>query len=62
MANVGSMKSQLLCPSCQSDQVKEIAYGFPNIATFDFERFEVGGCCVAPDDPRYKCSICQISW
>jgi hypothetical protein len=62
MANLVSMKSKILCLSCQSNQVKEIAYGSPDFENFDFERFEVGGCCVEPDDPRYKCSSCKISW
>jgi len=49
------MKSPVICPNCQTDQVKEIIYGLPDIENFDFEKYEVGGCCVTQDDPRYLC-------
>ncbi len=34
----------------------------PDIEIFDFDRFEVGGCCVTGDDPEYKCVNCEYSW
>jgi len=40
------MKVKLICPDCGSFEVKKIAYGFPDFDNFDFDRFEVGGCCV----------------
>jgi transposase-like protein len=61
MVKVLSMKLKLLCPFCQSDSVKEIVYGLPDFSTIDFDRYQVGGCCVAPDDPRYKCLNCELS-
>jgi hypothetical protein len=56
------MKIKLRCPSCQSGEVKEILYGLPDPESFDFEKYEVGGCCVTPEDDKYKCSNCDHSW
>jgi hypothetical protein len=56
------MKEVLICPSCRSTQVKEIIYGLPDPENFDFQRYEVGGCCVTPEDDKYKCSNCEYSW
>jgi len=39
----------------------EIAYGFPG-AEFDFDKYEVGGCCVSDNDPDFKCMKCESSW
>jgi hypothetical protein len=56
------MKIKLSCPSCQGDEIKEIIYGLPDPESFDFEKYEVGGCCVTPEDDKYKCSKCEYSW
>jgi len=56
------MKTELKCPDCSSDQVKRIVYGLPDFNNFDFEKNEVGGCCVTGDDPKYKCTSCESSW
>jgi hypothetical protein len=56
------MKTHITCPTCNSPQVKEIVYGMPDIEIFDFDRFEVGGCCVTEVDPIYKCMNCESSW
>jgi hypothetical protein len=56
------MKEVLICPSCSSPQVKEIIYGLPDVENFDFDQFEVGGCCVTGEDPLYKCMRCESSW
>jgi transposase-like protein len=56
------MKIKLHCPSCQSGEVKEIIYGLPDPENFDFQKYEVGGCCVTPEDEKYKCSKCEYSW
>ena len=56
------MKTRLICPACNSHEVKEIAYGMPDFESFDFEKYEVGGCCVTPEDDKYKCSKCEYSW
>jgi len=62
MVKVLGMKTQLCCPFCQSDKVKKIIYGFPDFSTFDFEKYEVGGCCISKNDPKYRCSNCETSW
>jgi transposase-like protein len=56
------MKTRLICPACNSTQVKEIAYGMPDFESFDFEKYEVGGCCVTDNDPKYLCKSCSKSW
>jgi transposase-like protein len=56
------MKTKLKCPDCSSDQVKKIVYGLPDFNNFDFEKNEVGGCCVSPFDPKYACSSCEVTW
>jgi len=56
------MKTRLTCPFCNSDQVKEIIYGLPDFENFDFEKFEVGGCCITGRDPLHKCTSCESSW
>jgi hypothetical protein len=56
------MKKRLICPACNSTQVKEIVYGFPDVENFDFDKFEVGGCCVTGRDPMYKCMKCESTW
>ena len=33
-----------------------------DLESFDFEKYEVGGCCVTPEDDKYKCSKCEYSW
>ena len=55
------MKTRLICPTCNSPEVKEIAYGFPS-ADFDFDRYVVGGCCITDNDPDFKCMKCEITW
>ena len=56
------MKIKLRCPSCQGDQIKEIIYGMPDPESFDFEKYEVGGCCVTDNDPDFKCMKCENRW
>jgi hypothetical protein len=55
------MKTRLICPACNSPEVKAIAYGFPG-GEFDFDKYEVGGCCVSDNDPDFKCMECKNSW
>ncbi|NCZ46414.1 MAG: hypothetical protein EBX59_02395 [Betaproteobacteria bacterium] len=55
------MKTRLICPACNSPEVKEIAYGFPG-SEFDFDKYEVGGCCVTDNDPDFKCMKCETTW
>jgi len=56
------MRTRLICPACNSTQVKKIAYGFPDVENFDFDKFQVGGCCITGEDDKYLCSSCQMSW
>jgi hypothetical protein len=56
------MKKQIMCPACQGSEIKEIVYGLPDIESFDFEKYEVGGCLVTGDDDKYRCSGCEYSW
>jgi hypothetical protein len=56
------MRTRLICPACNSTQVKKILYGFPDVENFDFDKFEVGGCCITGEDDKYLCSSCQMSW
>jgi hypothetical protein len=56
------MKKQRVCPACQGFDIKEIVYGLPDIESFDFEKHEVGGCCVSDNDPGFKCMKCENSW
>jgi hypothetical protein len=55
------MKTARICPECKSSEVKKIIYGLP-AHDFDFDKYEVGGCCVTPNDPKYKCMKCEITW
>lgn len=55
------MKTARICPECKSTEVKKIIYGLP-AHDFDFDKYEVGGCCVTPNDPKYKCMKCEGSW
>ena len=32
------MKTRLICPACNSTEVKEIVYGFPDVENFDFDK------------------------
>jgi hypothetical protein len=54
----------LICPECQQvDTLRKIIYGMPDPETFDFEKYEVGGCCMNGDggDPEISCKSCGWS-
>ena len=53
------MNKALICPVCGGGDLKEIIYGLPDPESFDFEKYEVGGCCVTDEDAKYKCLICD---
>jgi hypothetical protein len=55
------MGKHRICPDCQSTESKRIVYGLPAY-DFDFDKYEVGGCCVTGQDPKYKCMKCESSW
>jgi hypothetical protein len=56
------MKTPVIYPNCQGIEVKEIVYGLPDFESFDFEKYEVGGCCVTTNDPKFSCTGCGKSW
>ena len=56
------MKTKRVCPACQGSDIKEIVYGMPDIESFNFEKYEVGGCLVTEGDDKYKCRGCEYSW
>lgn len=52
------------CPSCgQIGTLRKVIYGMPDLETFDFEKYAVGGCCMAGDgtDPEVSCRECDWS-
>jgi ribosomal protein L37AE/L43A len=55
------MKRVRICPECKSTEVKRIMYGYPN-HDFDYEKYEVGGCVVLDNSPKYKCTKCETTW
>ena len=51
----------LVCPGCSEVGVlRKILYGMPDPASFDFEKYAVGGCCISLDgsDPDIRCRAC----
>lgn len=57
-----SKVSEVKCPYCQGNLYKEILYGLPDSQTFDFAKYEVGGCCVSDNDYQYLCVSCGNKW
>ena len=54
----------LICPGCKEEgTLRKILYGMPDPETFDFEKYEVGGCVMNGDgsDPDIACSECEWS-
>jgi hypothetical protein len=52
-----------ICPSCGSEDITPIVYGFPsNLSEFDFEtmspKYILGGCCISEDSPTKHCNSC----
>ena len=53
------------CPSCNSEQVVPIVYGFPSpklIEEADKGRVVLGGCVVDANNPKWKCKACKRKW
>jgi hypothetical protein len=53
------------CPSCDTDNVVPIVYGYPDPETMESsERGELslGGCCVTENDPEWHCKKCEHEW
>jgi len=54
----------LVCPECgKLGTLRKILYGMPDAETFDFEKYEVGGCCLRGDgsDADIACRECHWS-
>lgn len=54
----------LICPGCEEEgTLRKILYGMPDPETFDFEKYEVGGCIVNGFgiDPDIACRECGWS-
>ncbi len=53
------------CPSCGSDNVASIVYGYPS-SEWDWEKdvdsgkVVLGGCCVRNE--KWECNKCHSSW
>jgi hypothetical protein len=46
------------CPRCKKPtKVKKIIYGMPS-DDFNFEKYEVGGCCIEENSPTHLCTEC----
>ena len=53
------------CPSCKSNNVVPIMYGYPGSgAVEDSEKGKVqlGGCIVDIDNPKWHCNDCERDW
>ena len=49
------------CPNCKHiGELRPIVYGMPG-PEFDFEAWEVGGCCITNDMPEVACRACEWS-
>jgi len=58
-------KNHPKCPSCNSDNVAAIAFGYPGpemIEEADRGDIVLGGCCVEEDDPEWHCKDCAHEW
>jgi len=58
-------KKQPICPLCNSNNVAEIAFGYPSPEMFEeAERGDIvlGGCCVTDNDPKWHCKDCEHEW
>lgn len=59
------MDQLLACPSCHSDLVVPIVYGFADAGmAIDEEagRIALGGCDITDNDPRWACRSCDSRW
>ena len=58
-------KQKRKCPSCQSEEVVPIEFGFPSpemVEAADRGKIKLGGCCVEVDDPEWHCNDCEHEW
>lgn len=53
------------CPNCGSENVIEIAYGFPTdeaLREAKAGNIKLGGCIISEDKPEYFCKECHHEW
>lgn len=53
------------CPSCNSERVVPIVFGYPGPAMLDqmeAGKIMLGGCLVDEDNPEWHCKDCEHDW
>ncbi len=60
-------ESYPLCPSCKSNDVARIFWGYPGdmdgyIKAIKEKKIVGGGCIVTDNDPEWECNVCQRRW
>ena len=53
------------CPQCGSSRIAVILYGMPEYSpelakSLKEGKIELGGCCISNDDPKWKCTECEL--
>jgi len=49
------------CPICKSNMIIDIVYGYPSDEmsdAADSNKISLGGCCIEPSNPAFKCKSC----
>ena len=49
------------CPKCKSNMIIDIVYGYPSEEisdAADSNKISLGGCCIEPGNPAFKCKSC----
>jgi len=52
------------CPACRSLHVAAIVYGYPGpelLASAGARGIVLGGCCIGPADPSWRCRDCDTA-
>ena len=52
------------CPKCGAKTIASILYGLPDFseelkADIDAGKIVLGGCCIDPKNPIWKCTTCE---
>ena len=60
-------KSHPLCPSCKSNDVARIFWGYPGESDSLKKKLKqrkiiLGGCLVTDNDPKWECNACNHRW
>ena len=55
------------CPSCASERVARIVYGYPAFSEelrrgLELGESVLGGCCVEGESPLWRCLECGREW